>query len=162
MAAMESFQPPPLVTNTCREYTPSEGYEVVPKNRKVERSFIFDWGVRVRRASDCSLGWVCLGSEECRAESEIIPLYGGRTSTAAKHLSDAHSVMSKKTSAEMEKKRAQTEGTLAQLSTTASMRLTLLLETLRMILSGTPLRFADLEVTQKLFAISTKRSFAPC
>lgn len=62
-------------------------------------------GVRVNHIEDDEVGWICFGGETCRDIWTFIPLHGGKTSNATKHLKAVHLIVSNKTQVDGERKR---------------------------------------------------------
>ncbi|POM62741.1 hypothetical protein PHPALM_28062 [Phytophthora palmivora] len=116
---------PMHVTQAIRNYVPPVGFKVLPR-RRGERSIILDWG--------------------------IIQLFGN-TSKATKHIGDKHMLTASKITAENWKRdRAkELERIRCAIADGAdSRRMTLLLETVRVVNNNLPFRFGEYEESELL------------
>ncbi|KAG1708947.1 hypothetical protein DVH05_022578 [Phytophthora capsici] len=154
---------PDFVTQAIQNYQPLPGFTVLPK-RRGERSLILDWGVRVSCTLDdkAYTGWICMGSRACQRENKIIQLFGN-TSKATKHLADVHRESSKKTLAETSRKRSRQQELQrignAIASADDSRRMTLLLETLRIVRNNLPFCFGENDESELLADLVIKEEF---
>lgn len=132
--AIEAFQP-----------DAESGFKLDPP-KPGETSVLFSWGVRVSyknsKTDSTDVGWICLGSQACRQNWTLYPLYGGKTSNGTKHLKDFHLVTSDKTQVEINRKRTYEEELeevkSSQIARQDPKRLRLLLETRDIILTNRP------------------------
>ncbi|ETM98550.1 hypothetical protein PPTG_19474 [Phytophthora nicotianae INRA-310] len=150
-----SSVPVPIhVTQAIRDYVPADGFTVLPK-RRGERSIILDWGVRVTSTLEGKkyVCWICQGSLECRRENKIIQLFGN-TSKATKHLGEKHLLTAGKITAETTRKRDRAEELerirCAIADGADSRRMTLLLETMRVVNNNLPFRIGEYDESELL------------
>ncbi|POM76833.1 Hypothetical protein PHPALM_5895 [Phytophthora palmivora] len=142
------------VTQAIRNYVPPVGFKILPR-RRGERSIILDWGVRVTSTLEGNeyICWICQGSLECRRENKIIQLFGN-TSKATKNLGDKHMLTASKITAENTRKRDRAKELERIRCTIAdgadSRRMTLLLETVRVVNNNLPFRFGEYEESKLL------------
>eukprot|EP00644_Phytophthora_capsici_P006115 jgi/Phyca11/117249/e_gw1.32.325.1 len=103
-----------------------------------------------------------MGSRACQRENKIIQLFGN-TSKATKHLADVHRESSKKTLAETSRKRSRQQELQrignAIASADDSRRMTLLLETLRIVRNNLPFCFGENDESELLADLVIKEEF---
>ncbi|RLN96257.1 hypothetical protein BBJ28_00020793, partial [Nothophytophthora sp. Chile5] len=143
---------PTAVTQAIANFVPDDGMSVAPP-RKTETSYIFKWGVRMVKSNDAAATpvWMCLASETCREKRAKFRMSGGKTSKATNHLTEMHSMDSKKTTAEGDRKRTR-ENELELLKRSPLFRndpgrAYVLLETRRIVNNNLPFRLGEYEET---------------
>lgn len=142
---------PEAVKTAIATFQSAPGYEVKPPSQN-ETSFIFNWGVRLehREMDRIYVAWLCLASDTCRqSRGNIFVLSGGRTSKAVKHLRGEHGVISQRTTSEFERRQRRLDLIehlrSSPLYRSNPRRLTLLIETTRIINHNLPLRVGEYE-----------------
>ncbi|TMW63228.1 hypothetical protein Poli38472_002169 [Pythium oligandrum] len=119
------MRPPREVTEAIAAYVPAHGSRLRPPLGS-EKSFIYEWGVRVEFEEDnkTHVAWLCLADAECRrTKQNLYVMSHNRTSRAVKHLRLAHNIVSDKTSAEWgHKRKREDESEPAQLDAQPSER----------------------------------------
>lgn len=100
-----------------------------------------------------------MGSWSCQREHKLIHLFG-KTSKATKHLADVHRECSSKSLAEAGRKRSRQQGLNRILNAIASAddsrRMTLLLETLRIVRNNLPFCFGENDQSELLADLVVK------
>jgi hypothetical protein len=129
------------------------------------RSITFKYGVRVTFQFNGTpvLGWLCMASDACRRKCTFLQLHGGKTSSATKHLSDVHQIVSTKTILQTERKRSRDDEVNRILASALcrddTKRLSLLLETIRIIYNNLPFRFGEYEESIIIRELVSKEEF---
>ncbi|KAL3674982.1 hypothetical protein V7S43_000907 [Phytophthora oleae] len=144
--------PPASVRQAIDAWTDMGGLTKFPV-KPGEKSFIFDWGVRVRFTDTLQKKErVGIADEACRTDpnrGNMVILSRGRTSAATKHLRLIYQIRSPKSEKETKVKRKR-EIKIEHLRASSlykndPTRLNLLLETLRIINHNLPLRMGEYE-----------------